>query len=74
MVDARRVAMWDGRALKEWERRAIGSWAAGDFGRTRTELARRVCEEMNWRRPNGKLKVVECRHLLELLAGAPRTS
>jgi transposase len=67
MVDARRVAMWGGRALREWERRAIQAYAAGDWGRTRTELARRICEAMQWRRPNGKLKVVECRQLLELL-------
>src|SRR5712691_9934899 len=34
---------------------------------TRTELARTVCEHLNWKTPNGKLKVESCLTLLEKL-------
>lgn len=34
---------------------------------TRTELANTVCECLDWTRPNGKLKTVECRQFLETL-------
>jgi hypothetical protein len=34
---------------------------------TRTELARTVCEHLNWKTPNGKLKVESCLILLEKL-------
>ena len=34
---------------------------------TRTELARTVCEHLNWETPNGKLKVESCLTLLEEL-------
>ncbi len=33
----------------------------------RTELASTLCELLNWVRPNGKLKTVECRQFLESL-------
>ncbi len=36
-------------------------------GLSRTELANTVCELLDWRRPNGKLKTVECRQFLERL-------
>ena len=36
-------------------------------GLSRTELANTVCELLDWRRPNGKLKTVECRQFLEQL-------
>lgn len=36
-------------------------------GISRTELANTVCELFNWKRPNGRLKTVECRQLLEYL-------
>jgi hypothetical protein len=36
-------------------------------GLARTELASTLCELLNWVRPNGKLKTVECRQFLELL-------
>ena len=32
-----------------------------------TEMARTVCELLDWKRPNGRLKDYECRHLLEHL-------
>lgn len=34
---------------------------------SRTELANTICELYSWRRPNGKLKTVECREFLERL-------
>ena len=33
-----------------------------------TEIARTVCELLEWKRPNGRLKNHECRQLLERLA------
>jgi hypothetical protein len=36
-------------------------------GLSRTELASTVCELFSWKRPNGKLKTVECRQFLEYL-------
>jgi len=38
-------------------------------GISRRELAHRVCELLNWKRPKGGLKVRECQDLLELLEG-----
>ncbi|MBU1654122.1 MAG: DUF4338 domain-containing protein [Gammaproteobacteria bacterium] len=37
-------------------------------GLSRTELAATLCEQLNWLRPSGKPKTVECRQLLEALA------
>ncbi len=39
-------------------------------GLSRTELARTVCDLLDWRRPNGKLKAHECRMFLEELDAA----
>jgi hypothetical protein len=36
-------------------------------GLSRTELASTICELLEWQRPNGKLKTVECRAFLEEL-------
>ncbi len=36
-------------------------------GLSRTELANTLCELLEWRRPNGGLKSVECRQFLEVL-------
>jgi hypothetical protein len=33
-----------------------------------TEIARTICEWLDWKRPNGQLKNHECRLLLERLA------
>jgi hypothetical protein len=42
--------------------------AAHDYaGLGVTEIARTVCELLEWRRPNGGLKNHECRQLLERL-------
>src|SRR5260370_1633339 len=40
-----------------------------DFGRlSLTEMARTICELLEWKRPNGRLKNHECRLLLEELS------
>lgn len=36
-------------------------------GLSRTELAKTVCELLDWRRPNGSLKALECREYLQRL-------
>lgn len=36
-------------------------------GISRTELANTICELLEWRRPNSKLKTVECRDLIETM-------
>lgn len=42
-----------------------------DFGRlSLTEIARTICELLEWKRPNGRLKNHECRLLLEKLSAA----
>ncbi len=38
-------------------------------GLSRTELAKTVCELLEWRRANGSLKALECREYLEMLEG-----
>ncbi len=41
---------------------------AGELaGLGRTEIARTICELLNWKRPSGGLKNHECRQLLERL-------
>ena len=47
------------------------------WGISQTELANTVCELLDWKRPNGKLKTVECRQFLQDLGergliGMPR--
>jgi hypothetical protein len=37
-----------------------------------TEIARTVCELLDWKRPNGRLKNHECRQLLERLQAEGR--
>jgi len=37
------------------------------WGISRTELAQTLCEILNWKRPNGRLKGTECREFLEKL-------
>lgn len=39
-----------------------------------TEISRTVCELLEWKRPNGGLKNLECRHLLEDLCAQGRLS
>lgn len=57
-----------GQPVSEAEMAIITS-VIGDFpGLSRTELASTLCELLQWQRPTGKLKTIECRDFLEELA------
>jgi len=56
-----------GQALDAHERALIGEVVATCRGVGRSELAHTVCELLEWRRPNGRLKWRECFALLEQL-------
>jgi len=50
------------------EQRALINEIVTRYGRlSRTELANTLCELLDWVRPNGQLKTVECRQFLETL-------
>ena len=49
------------------EMEVIKSVISDCSGLSRTELANTLCEILDWRRPNGKLKTVECRAFIEEL-------
>ena len=68
MVNVAGRLRWCGSVLGEDEIERIVRVAGDGLSCTPAALAERVCREMNWRRPNGKLKIVECRHLLDLFA------
>jgi hypothetical protein len=53
-----------GRGIGPAEVEQIRAAIAAREGRGRTEIARRLCEQWNWRQPNGALKVCACRDLL----------
>ncbi len=54
-----------GKPLSHEEWKLVWELAEEFWGISRTELASTVCELLNWRRPNGKLKTVECGHFLK---------
>jgi len=68
MVNVAGRLQWCGRILGDDEIERIVRVAGDGLSRTPAALAERVCREMNWRRPNGKLKILECRQLLSTLA------
>jgi hypothetical protein len=51
--------------FEEPELEVVAEVVAGGGDASRTELMRRVCKRLDWRRPTGALKVRECRDLLE---------
>ena len=62
-----RAITYGGRTFSAKEL-ALMRQAATDYaGLGRTEIARTVCEWLDWRRPSGGLKNHECRLLLERL-------
>ncbi len=66
MIDPKAIT-YGGRSFSV-EDVALMRQAASDYpGLGRTEIARTVCEWLDWRRPNGGLKSHECRLLLERL-------
>ncbi len=56
-----------GNPVRTEEIDVIKSVISDCSGLSRTELANTLCEILEWRRPNGKLKTVECRAFLEEL-------
>ena len=56
-----------GNSVNDSERQLILEVVDRYQGLARTELADTLCELLNWVRPNGKLKTVECRQFLESL-------
>ena len=59
-----------GRAFSENELELMQQIAADCAGLGVTEIARTVCELIDWKRPSGRLKNHECRLLLEHSATA----
>jgi hypothetical protein len=57
-----------GRTFGSQELELMRQTAADFSGLGVTEIARTVCELLEWKRPNGGLKNLECRQLLERLA------
>lgn len=58
---------FSGRSFTQYEIDQILEIVMTCSGLSRTELANTVCELFSWKRPNGKLKTVECRQFLEYL-------
>jgi hypothetical protein len=56
-----------GQPVSTEEMENIKSVISDCSGLSRTELANTICEILDWRRSNGKLKTVECRAFLEEL-------
>lgn len=56
-----------GRMLSEQELKLIEEIARDYAGLAVTEMARTICELLDWKRANGRLKDQECRQLLEHL-------
>lgn len=56
-----------GRPLTEKQWKLLLELVEEFWGISRTELASTICELLGWKRPNGKLKTVECGHFLKEL-------
>lgn len=56
-----------GTAITNEQLALIGEIVDRHGGLSRTELANTLCELLDWVRPNGKLKTLECRQFLEQL-------
>lgn len=60
-------ASFSGRQFRSSELSLIQEVVGSCGGLSRMELARTVCELLDWKRPNGSLKARECREFLERL-------
>ena len=65
-------ANFSGRRFSSSELSLIQELVESCGGLSRMELARTVCELLDWKRPTGKLKARECREFLERLEGEGR--
>ena len=59
--EKRSVVRYCGRVFEEGELAFIRSLIADDSKPNRARLSRLVCERLNWRKPDGKLKDMSCR-------------
>lgn len=57
-------ASFSGRRFRASELSLIREVVESCDGLSRMELARTVCELLDWKRPNGNLKARECREFL----------
>ena len=64
-MEARKNIKFCGKALSDEELKLILELAKEFWGIARSELAGTVCELLEWTRPNGKLKTIECIQFLE---------
>ena len=69
MLPAFLPLIFGGRSFSTAELDLIREVPSGFAALGITEISRRVCELLEWKRPNGGLKNPECRQLLERLAG-----
>ena len=60
-------ASFSGRRFSSSELSLIQEVVESCVGLSRMELAQTVCELLDWKRPNGRLKARECREFLERL-------
>lgn len=61
-----------GRCFSPADLRAVAHVVAAGQQASRTALMRQVCEQLDWRRPTGSLKIRECRDLFERLEATGR--
>ena len=54
-----------GRIFSKQELELMRDIAQDYAGLALTEMARTICELLEWKRPNGRLKDLECRQLLD---------
>jgi hypothetical protein len=66
----RRQITFAGRAFSEDELELMRQIAADCAGLGVTEIARTVCELIDWKRPSGRLKNQECRQCWKISATA----
>lgn len=67
MVQAAQGHRFAGRSFSASELALMREVVASCGGLSRAELAHTVCELLDWRRPSGSLKALECRRFLEQL-------
>src|SRR5437867_4727428 len=72
--DRLRQLTFAGRVFSKDELELMRQVAADCAGLGVTEIARTVCELIDWKRPSGRLKNHECRQLLEHLRDRGRLS
>ncbi len=67
-VSSTKMYVFCGQPVSSAEMAIVTSVIRDCQGLSRTELANTLCEILEWRRPTGKLKTIECRAFIEELA------